>query len=61
VVYSRTPDTSIDEKVRASGLESFEPFATERHEVGRLVKVFWGADGEVTKYVMTNLWPPECN
>jgi hypothetical protein len=61
VVYSRTPDTSIDKKERPSGIESFEPFATERYEVGRPVKVSWGADGEVPKYVMTNLWHPEGN
>ncbi|KAH9988156.1 hypothetical protein BJV77DRAFT_1023198 [Russula vinacea] len=35
VVYARTSDTWIDEKVRASVLESFGPFMTARHDAGR--------------------------
>ncbi|KAF8480526.1 hypothetical protein DFH94DRAFT_481290 [Russula ochroleuca] len=45
VVYATKSDTRIDEKERASVLESFVPFTTARHEAGRPVKVFWNTDG----------------
>jgi hypothetical protein len=51
VVYARTPDTSVGEKERASGIESFGSFVTARQEVGRLVKVRWNTD-EVPRYFM---------
>ena len=36
VVYAETSDsTSIDEKMRASVLESFGPFVTARYDAGR--------------------------
>ena len=49
MVYTRT-SASIGEMVRASVLESFGPFVTARCEMGRPVKVFWNADGEVPRY-----------
>jgi hypothetical protein len=49
VVYARTPNMSIDEKEGASTLESFGPFMTARHRVGRPVTVFWNADGNVPR------------
>ena len=49
MVYTRT-SASIGEKVRATVLESFGPFATARREMGRPVKVFWNTDGEVPRY-----------
>ena len=45
VLYVRTPDTSIDEKERASALELFGPFVTAQYQVGRPVRVFWSTDG----------------
>jgi hypothetical protein len=50
VVYEKTSDMSIDEKGRASVIESFGPFATARREVGRPVKVFWSTDRKVPRY-----------
>lgn len=58
VFYARTPDTRqspIDEKgrahERASALESFGPFVTARHQMGRPVRVSWSTDG-VPRYFM---------
>jgi hypothetical protein len=55
VVYTRTPDTYISEKERASVLALFEPFTTARRKAGRPVNVFWNTDGEVPRYFMTDL------
>jgi hypothetical protein len=57
VVYAK-PDTLIDDEERASVLESFGPFATARQEVGRPVRVFWSADGEVPRYFNACAWKP---
>jgi F-box-like len=48
VVYARTMH-AVDEKVRAFGLETFGPFLTARHQVGRPVTVSWNTYGEVPK------------
>ena len=53
VVYARAPNMSIDDKEGASALESFGPFMTARHRVGRPVKVFWNADGKVPRYFLS--------
>jgi hypothetical protein len=53
VVYARTSDTWIDEKVRASVLESFGPFMTARHDAGRPVKVSWNTHEELPRYFLT--------
>jgi hypothetical protein len=55
VVYAK-PDASICEVERASGLESFGPFATERQEAGRPVKASWSTDGEVPRYFNVSAW-----
>ena len=49
-VYARTPDVLVDERVRATGLGSFGPFATARHQVGRPVRVSWNTYEEVPSY-----------
>jgi hypothetical protein len=54
VVYARMPNMSIEEEERAFVLESFGPFATARHQVGRPVKVLLDADGKVPRYFMTD-------
>ena len=53
VVYAKTPDASIDERGRASALESFRPFATSRYQEGRPVKVFWGTGGVHPRYCVS--------
>jgi hypothetical protein len=53
VVYAKTPDASIDERERASALESFRPFASSRYQVGRPVKVFWGTGGVHPRYCVS--------
>ena len=54
LVYAETSDsTSIDEKVRASVLESFGPFVTARHDACRPVKVFLDTDGKVPRHFRT--------
>ena len=54
VVYPRMANMSIGEKEHASVLDSFGPFSTARHQVGRPVKVFWDLDGKVPRYFMTD-------
>ena len=54
VVYPRMANMSISEKEHASVLDSFGPFSTARHQVGRPVKVFWDVDGKVPRYFMTD-------
>ena len=48
--HADMPNWTIGETERASMLELFGPFVTVRHELGRPVKVFWCADGEVSRY-----------
>lgn len=57
VVYTtKTPRMPIGEKDRASVLESFGPFTTARHQMGRPVKVYWSTDGEVLRYSESGLY-----
>jgi hypothetical protein len=43
------------EKERASGLESFGPYVTARHQVSPPVKVCWSTD-EVPRYFVEGHW-----
>lgn len=52
IVYTSTPETSVDAKERASVLELFGPFVTVRHQMGHSVNVFWITNGEVPWYFM---------
>ena len=49
-VYARRPDVLVDERVRATGLGLFGPFATARNQVGRPVRVSWNTYEEAPRY-----------